>query len=181
MLAAELMSHKTGEFGQRYFDSKIATDTSNELGLPAEPELRRRLLSEVYRTAQLAADGGAVLAAELAAIAGLVATLVIAVQSKKQWAAWTSGVAALLLILLAFSLLVQLLEAKLSRYVVGKPMSRWKKVKSDEPSAARRFFNNALVVISGYAQRIRSLGTLTAYKTSIILAAILSAVIGAVI
>jgi hypothetical protein len=181
LLGAELMSRKTGEFGQKYFDDIIKTDENNELGLPAQPEQCKRLTSEVYRTAQLAADGATILAAEIAAIAGMVATFVITAQGKKPWAAWASGIATLVLVVLAVALIVQFLTAKLSRYVVGEPMHRWKKTKDEEPSAPRRLSNNVRAALSGYFQRVRKLQTLTPYKTSIISAAILSAVIGVLI
>jgi hypothetical protein len=47
--------------------------------------------------------------------------------------------------------------------------------------APRRLSNNVRAVFSGYFQRVRKLQTLTPYKTSIISAAILSAVIGVLI
>jgi hypothetical protein len=180
LLVAELVSPKTGGFGRKFFDNTIARDTNDELGLPTDSNKRNRLTSEVYGTAQLAADGAAVLAAEIAAVAALAVTVFVAVQGRTPWAAWTSGIAALVLILLGIALIVQLLDAKLSRYVVGRP-ARWKKTKTQETSWWRRHFYNARLTVGKYFQRVRKLHTLTPYKTAIVVAAILSAVIGVLI
>jgi hypothetical protein len=184
LLVAELMSRKSGEFGKKYFDNIIAADKKNqknELGLPNNPAMRERLTDEVFGTAQLATAGATVLAAEIAAFAGLLATLIIAVQARKPAVAWVSGIAALGLVLFAIGVIVQLLGIKLSSYVVGKPAGRQKKTRSQESSAWRRLSNNVLAVVDGYFRRGRSLHTLTPYKTSIVAAAIWSAVIGVLI
>ena len=181
LLLGELVSSKTGEFGQKYFNNIIASDTTNELGLPRQAEIRTRLTAEVYGTAQLAAAGATVLAAEVAAFAGLLATCIIAIQGRDAVAAWFTATAALVLILFFAALMVQLLNTKLSRYVVGEPERGHKKTRSDEPSLRRRALNNSRASIAGYFQRVRRLHTLTPYKTSIVIAAILSAVIGVLI
>ena len=114
LLVAELMSRKAGEFGKKYFDNIIAEGETNELGLPDSKEMRTRLTDEVFGTAQLAGAGATVLAAEIAAFAGLLATLIIAVQARKPAAAWVSGVAAVGVIFFAIGLIVQLLGVKLA-------------------------------------------------------------------
>jgi hypothetical protein len=150
LLLSEPMSRKTGEFGQRFFNNVIAGDKRNELGLPDEPERRSRLTDQVYSTAELAAAGATVLAAEVAAFAGLLATHIIAAQAEKAEAAWISGVAALIIITFAAGLVIQLLSAKLSKYVIGERVRRQKKTKSDEPSWRRRYSNNMSAAIGGY-------------------------------
>ena len=181
LFVAEVMSRKAGEFGKKYFDNIIAEDKQNELGLPESPEMRTRLTDEVFGTAQLAAAGATVLAAEIAAFAGLLATLIIAVQARKPAVAWVSGIAAVVIIFFGIGMIVQLLGVKLSSYVPGKSAGRKKKPKSQGWSVWQRLSNNVPAAVDGYFQRVRSLHTLTPYKTSIVAAAILSAVIGVLI
>ena len=92
-----------------------------------------------------------------------------------------SGVAAVGVIFFAIGLIVQLLGVKLSSYVPGESAGRKKLLKGQGSSAWRRLSNNVLAAVGGYFQRVRSLHTLTPYKTSIVAAAILSAVIGVLI
>jgi hypothetical protein len=181
LVVAELISSKTGEFAKQYFSNTLADDKKNELGLPYNAALRQRLTDEVYTTAELAADGSSVLAAEVAAFAGLIATCIISVQAKDSSAAWISGVAALAAVFFVVALIVQLLKTKLSRYVVGEPRRDQKKTKDDEPSWRRRSTHNVRAAIAGYFHRVRKLHTLTPYKTSVIVAGIVSAVIGILI
>jgi len=181
LVVAELISPKTGEFAKQYFSNTLAKDRKNELGLPDNAALRQRLTDEVYSTAELAADGSSVLAAEVAAFAGLIATCIISVQAKNALAAWISGVAALAMVFFVVASIVQLLQTKLSRYVVGEPRRDQKKTKDDEPSWRRRSMHNVRAAIAGYFHRLRKLHTLTPYKTSVIVAGIVSAVIGILI
>ena len=181
LVVAELISPKTGEFAKQYFSNTLAKDRKNELGLPDNAALRQRLTDEVYSTAELAADGSSVLAAEVAAFAGLIATCIISVQAKNALAAWISGVAALAMVFFVVASIVQLLQTKLSRYVVGEPRRDQKKTKDDEPSWRRRSMHNVRAAIAGYFHRVRKLHTLTPYKTSVIVAGIVSAVIGILI
>lgn len=181
LLVAEFMSKKTGEFGKSYFDNLVSQDPDNELGLPTEPELQKQLKDEMYGAAELAAGGSTVLAVSVAALVGLIVTCVIAVQAKEHAAAWGTAAASVVLAFLAVSLLVQLFQVKLSRYAIGKPVGRWMKTKNEEPSWWRRWRNNVSAAVVGYLQRVATLHTLSAYKTAIIAAAILSAVIGILI
>jgi ABC-type multidrug transport system fused ATPase/permease subunit len=185
LVVAELISSKTGEFAKQYFSNTLADDKKkkkkNELGLPDNAALRQRLTDEVYSTAELAADGSSALAAGVAAFAGLIATCIISVQAKDASAAWISGVAALAIVFFVVALIVQLLKTKLNRYVVGEPRRDQKKTKDDEPSWRQRSTHNVRAAIAGYFHRVRKLHTLTPYKTSVIVAGIVSAVIGILI
>jgi hypothetical protein len=176
-MVAEIMSRKTGEFGRNYFNRIVERDPQNELGLPKDSDMQEELKTEMYTAAELAASGSTVMAIEVATFVGLVATTVIAVQAKEPGAAWVSGAASVIVVGFAMSLLVQLLQAKLSPYVVGEPVRRWKKSKDVEPSWRRRLSNNILAAIDGYFQRLTKLHTLTPYKTVIVGGAILSGII----
>jgi hypothetical protein len=181
LVVAEWASSKTGEFARKHFNRTIENDTQNELGLPAEAAKKTRILDELYRTAELSADGSSVLAAELAAFAGLVVTCVIAIQVKYAADAWVSGIAALIIIPCGVTLIIHLLDANLSRYVIGEPRRDQRKTKNEEPSWWRRSAHNLRAAIVGCFHRLNKWHTLTPYKTSVIIAGIVSAVIGVLI
>jgi hypothetical protein len=181
LVVAEWASSKTGEFARKYFNRSIENDTQNELGLPSEPAKKTRLLDELYRTGELSADGSSVLAAELAAFAGLVVTCVITIQVKYAVEAWVSGIAALIIIGFSVTLIIQLLDANFSRFVVGESRRDQRKTKDEERSWWRRSAHNLRAVIVGYFHRLNKWHTLTPYKTSVIIAGTVSAVIGVLI
>jgi hypothetical protein len=181
LVIAEWSSSKTGEFARKYFNRTIENDKQNELGLPREDAKKTRLLDELYRTAELSADGSSVLAAVAAAFAGLIVTCVISVQVNYTLSAWISGIAALLIGFFGVALIIQLLDAKLSRYVVGEQRRDQKQTKDEQPSWWRRSAHNMRAAIAGYFHRVRKLHTLTPYKTSVIVAGIVTAMIGILI
>jgi hypothetical protein len=179
LLFAEILNSRLEALAKVSYDKVVdRSDTIRELGLPENKEARQRLTDELYVQSRTVLNASGVAAALLTAAAGLVVTFFIARDERASAEAWLSFLFGVVALGSFFGLIVQLARSRISRYAVDERAAAWPVTREKEPHVLRRTLANLKASGKLYRQQVTRFHTLTPFKTSVILAAVVATAVG---